>query len=193
MPVLDDGTRLRPGILSYVEPGCGFGGSCFPKDVRSLIAFSREKESPLKIMEAVIDVNERQPGRMVDMLRRHISELDGVEVAVLGAAFKPGTDDIRESPGIEVARQLADAGAQVTLVDPIATDRAREVLGDRVAYATDLTGIPKSVQGILLITAWDEFSGLPELVAALDPPPVVVDGRRFYSTADFERYEAIGL
>jgi hypothetical protein len=78
-------------------------------------------------------------------------------------------------------------------VDPIATDRAREVLGDRVAYATDLKGIPRSVQGILLITAWDEFSGLPELVAALDPPPVVVDGRRFYSTADFERYEAIGL
>jgi UDP-glucose 6-dehydrogenase len=161
--------------------------------VRSLIAFSREQESPLKIMEAVIDVNERQPLRMVEMLRRHIPELDEVEVAVLGAAFKPGTDDIRESPGIEVARQLAGAGAKVTLVDPIATDRAREELGDGVAYATELADIPKSVQGILLITAWDDFSGLPELVAALDTSPVVVDGRRFYSRADFERYEAIGL
>ncbi len=123
--MLEDGSRLEPGILSYLLPGCGFGGSCFPKDVRSLLAFGSQMGASLPVLEAVMEVNETQPQRMVELLKRRIPNLSQVPVAILGVAFKPGTDDVRESPAIRIAEDLLSEGATVTIVDPVANDQAR--------------------------------------------------------------------
>ena len=119
-PIDGDGSRVWPGSISYLEPGCGFGGSCFPKDVKSLIAFGEENDSPMRILQSVMDVNEAQPAKMLDLLGRHFPDLDGVAVTMLGMAFKPETDDIRESPSLEVTEQLLARGAVVTVFDPVA-------------------------------------------------------------------------
>lgn len=192
-PVMGDGTRVRPGILSYIEPGCGFGGSCFPKDVKALTAFGTESGSPMKILDAVMDVNESQPERMVDLLKRQITSLNGARVVVLGAAFKPGTDDVRESPGIKIAEMLLAEGAEVTLVDPVANGMAEARLGDKVTYAESIDGAAVHPDAYLLVTAWPQFADLARIIGDREVQPVVVDGRRFLERGDFTRYEAIGL
>jgi UDPglucose 6-dehydrogenase/GDP-mannose 6-dehydrogenase len=95
-PVLPDGSRIKPSFTTYLEAGCGFGGSCFPKDVKALIAHGRKHGRPMAILEAVIRTNENQPREILSLLRKHFSSLRNVEIAILGLAFKPGTDDIRE-------------------------------------------------------------------------------------------------
>lgn len=192
-PMLEDGSRLEPGILSYLLPGCGFGGSCFPKDVRSLIAFGSQMGASLPVLEAVMEVNETQPQRMVELLKRRIPDLSQVPVAILGVAFKPGTDDVRESPAIRIAEDLLSEGATVTIVDPVANDQAEAIFGERVAYEAKYDQIADSTEAFLLVTAWPQFAGLPDHMTGRSNQPVMVDGRRFFSKKDFTRYEGIGL
>ena len=97
-PLFSDGRRIMPAFTTYIEAGCGFGGSCFPKDVKALVEYGRSKGSPMRMLETVVAINEAQPDRMIDLLTEHFPSLKGVRVAVLGFAFKPGTHDIRESP-----------------------------------------------------------------------------------------------
>lgn len=118
-PIAADGSRVRPGFLNFLAAGCGFGGSCFPKDVKALIAFGRASGSPMPMLDAVIETNERQPDRIMELLRRRVPKIAGARVAVLGIAFKPGTDDIRESPSLPVTRARIEAGAVVSAYDPI--------------------------------------------------------------------------
>ena len=101
-PILSDGKRITPSFTTYLEAGCGFGGSCFPKDVKALIAHGNRHDSPMRVLDAAIDVNRDQPTRMLELLKQHHPHLDGKQVAVLGLAFKPGTDDMRESPSIPI-------------------------------------------------------------------------------------------
>lgn len=192
-PILDGGTRVSPASLTYLAAGCGFGGSCFPKDVRALIAYGRETGSAMDLLEAVIRVNEAQPARMLEMLRRHLPDLRNRRIAVLGMAFKPGTDDIRESPSLPVTYALLEAGARVSAYDPIARHEAEKVFGDRIAFRDDLGAAIDGAEAILLMTRWPEFEALPALLEGHPAPPLVIDGRRMLPKDAFPRYEGIGL
>jgi UDPglucose 6-dehydrogenase len=191
-PILEDGTRIWPGATTYLEGGCGFGGSCFPKDVKALIAYGDEHGSPMDILRAVIGVNETQPQRMLELLERHLPDLPDRTVTVLGMAFKPGTDDIRESPSLPVTRELLARGALVTVHDPIARDEVAKIFGDRVRYADDLQSAVDGADAILLMTRWEQYRRLPELLAGRPEQPVVVDGRRLLARDSVARYEGIG-
>jgi UDPglucose 6-dehydrogenase/GDP-mannose 6-dehydrogenase len=192
-PVAADGSRIRPGFLTYLAAGCGFGGSCFPKDVDALIAFGRRAGHPMPILDAVVSTNRAQPARMLELLRRRVPDLAGAKVAVLGMAFKPGTDDIRESPSLPVTRALLAEGARVTAYDPVAREAAHVALGDGVRFVDTLEEATDGVDAVLLMTRWAQFERLPQLLASRGQDCAVIDGRRLLSKHDVERYEGIGL
>jgi UDPglucose 6-dehydrogenase len=188
------GNRIAPGITSYLKAGCGFGGSCFPKDLRALIRWGEEKKIGGHVLSAVLETNEQQPGQVISLLKRHFSSLRGVRVAVLGLAFKPGTDDIRESPALRVIRDLTMEGARVAAYDPVAVPATRRVLRPlAVEFATSLSDVLQAVDAVVLLTAWPEFQELPRLLSTFPQPPVVVDGRRVLDKNRVRRYEGIGL
>ncbi|HEY9818181.1 MAG TPA: UDP-glucose/GDP-mannose dehydrogenase family protein [Candidatus Obscuribacterales bacterium] len=193
-PILEDGTRIVPSFTTYIEAGCGFGGSCFPKDVKALIAYGKKQGNAMQILDSVIAVNEKQPARLITLLQKHYPDLKGVKVAVLGYAFKPGTDDIRESPALPVTQTLLDAGAVVQGYDPIAQHEAQKVFGEgTVNFCPDVDTAIAGAQAIIIITRWAEFKALPEMIASLEPQPVVIDGRRMLDKHSVAIYEGIGL
>jgi UDPglucose 6-dehydrogenase/GDP-mannose 6-dehydrogenase len=186
-------SRVRAGISSFLFPGCGFGGSCFPKDVKALAAHAKKAGAAVPMLESVLEINAQQPHKLTAILRKHLDDLRGVNVAVLGLAFKPGTDDVRESPAIPVINDLIQAGAIVRAYDPIATENARKVLGDRLTYAKCLPEALENARAVVLVTRWEEFRRVPELINKMQVPPLLVDGRRFIAKDAVERYAGIGL
>lgn len=192
--LMPDGTRVVPAFTTYLEAGCGFGGSCFPKDVKALVAHGRKAGLPMRVLDSVIRVNERQPREMLGMLRKHFPDLAGVRVAVLGLAFKPGTDDMRESPAIPIVKDLLFAGAEVVVFDPVAHREAGKLLAPgAVRFADSLEDAVTRVEAVLLLTRWEEFGRLPALIAQMPDPPLLVDGRRMIGRHEVPRYEGIGL
>jgi UDPglucose 6-dehydrogenase/GDP-mannose 6-dehydrogenase len=189
---LADGQRVKAPISSFLWAGCGYGGSCLPKDTKALSAHGGAHGASMPLLDAVIATNLSQPQRMLALLRRHFAELRGLRVAVLGLAFKEDTDDMRESPAIPIVRQLIEQGAHVTAYDPIATDAARKVLPAGVRYAQSLEQALQTVDAALLITRWDEFQRVPALLKGRADAPVVIDGRRVIDPASGARYEGIG-
>ncbi|MEZ5817791.1 MAG: UDP-glucose/GDP-mannose dehydrogenase family protein [Hyphomicrobiaceae bacterium] len=193
-PILEDGRRVRPGMLTYLAAGCGFGGSCFPKDVQALIAHGQKAGLSMQLLRSVIEVNKAQPGRMLEMLRAGLGDdLQGRRIAVLGVAFKPGTDDIRESPSLPVIEGLLAAGASVVTFDTIARRETEHLYGDRIGYAEKLGDAIDGADAILIMTAWPEFRELPAMIAPLARQPLVVDGRRLIDKDSVARYAGIGL
>jgi len=191
---LPTGERVAPSIVSFLWPGCGFGGSCLPKDVKALIAHGARAARPMPLLEAVIRVNERQPQQIVRLLRKHFPSLDGLRIAVLGLAFRPGTSDMRESPAIPIIEALLAANAQVHAFDPAATHEAMMLLSHPyLTICDDLAAAVRDRQAVVLLTRWEQFSALPELLATLDPQPLFVDGRRMLDKHRIARYEGIGL
>ena len=192
-PILPDGSRIVPSFTDYLAAGCGFGGSCFPKDVKAFISYGKALGQPMRILQSVVKVNEAQPVQMIAMLEKHFPSLSGISITVLGLAFKPGTDDIRESPAIPVVRVLIDRGARLTVFDPVAQNEARKLFGDAVRYATSLDEALEASEAVLVLTRWDIFADLPTKIRAMHPQPLVVDGRRMLNKNDFDRYEGIGF
>jgi UDPglucose 6-dehydrogenase/GDP-mannose 6-dehydrogenase len=192
-PILADGQRVRPGIVTYLEAGCGFGGSCFPKDVAALAAFGRRLGADVRMLDAVLGINAAQPDEVLGLLRRGLGALAGRRVTVLGVAFKPGTDDVRESPALRLIAALVADGAEVTAFDPEARETGRKVLDPVVALADDFEEAVARAEAVVLMTSWPEFAGLPGLLADRADPPLVVDGRRMLRPSEFARYEGIGL
>ncbi len=193
-PILSDGRRITPSFTSYLEAGCGFGGSCFPKDVKALIAHGRRLGQDMRLLDAVIKVNIVQPAAILAMLARHFVELEGVRVTVLGVAFKPGTDDIRESPTLPIIRDLLARNAKVTAFDPVARAEAEKFFGSGVIdYAESLEEAVEDAEAVLLLTRWPEFERLPGVFARHAKQPLLIDGRRLVSKSGVERYEGVGL
>lgn len=193
-PLLDDGTRVRPGITTYLEAGAGFGGSCFPKDVQALVAHGKAAGQDMSILEAVLEVNAHQPTRLVELVRTHLGDLAGQRVAVLGLAFKPGTDDVRESPALPVVTALADAGADVVAWDPVAVDNARDALSrPDVAWTDDLATALQGAAAAVIVTRWPQLEALPDLLGPAADRVLVVDGRRMLAPTSVPRYVGIGL
>ena len=193
-PLLATGERVTPGFTTYLEAGCGFGGSCFPKDINALIAHGAKVGSPMSLLASVMEINAAQPTRVLDLLARYLPSLDGKEIAVLGLAFKPGTDDVRESPAIPVIELLRAGGARIRAYDPVALETGREILGtERTSYTNDLTAALRGCDAALILTGWPELSELPQILARSGEEPIVIDGRRMLNPSSVKRYAGIGL
>jgi UDPglucose 6-dehydrogenase/GDP-mannose 6-dehydrogenase len=193
-PIMPNGDRIIPAFTTYLEAGCGFGGSCFPKDVKALIAHGEKFGQPMQLLDAVIRVNERQPQQVLSLLKKRFPSLKGVRIAVLGLAFKPGTDDIRESPAIPIVKELLAQQVGIKAYDPVAKHEAQKLFGNhQIVYCDDLAQTLENVQVVLLLTRWEEFKRIPELLARLEPQPLVIDGRRMLDKRSIARYEGIGL
>jgi UDPglucose 6-dehydrogenase/GDP-mannose 6-dehydrogenase len=192
-PVLADGTRVVPAINSFLMAGCGFGGSCLPKDVSALIAHGRTTGVPMRLLQAVIDINAAQPEQVFRLLAKHFPSLRGKRVSVLGLSFRPDTNDMRESPAIPIVRRLLAEGAAVSAYDPAATEEARRIFGEQIRLGSTLEDALGAADAVVLVTRWKEFERVPALLARMEPAPVFVDGRRMLDKTSVERYEGIGL
>ena len=193
-PMMEHGGRINPEINTFLEAGCGFGGSCFPKDVKALISYGFEKQAPMKILKAVIEVNSKQPKRLIDALYRQWPEIKGLKVSVLGLAFKPGTDDIRESPAIQVLKDLVEGGAKITAYDPKANENMKRLFTEGlINFTENVNNAILYSDAIILITAWEEFNKIPQIIKGMERQPLMIDGRRLLNHHDFDNYVGIGL
>jgi UDPglucose 6-dehydrogenase len=175
--------RIGP---KFLFAGPGFGGSCFPKDLRAAVSTGREVGYKLDILDAVVAVNERQKKRLGEKVLTHFkNELEGRHVAVWGLAFKPGTDDIREAPALVLIDQLLAAGATVAVTDPVAMDAVRKQLGDRVRYEENNYECAKGADALALVTEWHEFRRPSfERLKSLMREPTLFDGRNVWSPTE---------
>jgi len=179
-PILPSGERIIPTFTTYIEAGCGFGGSCFPKDVKALNAYGAKKGMPMQLLNAVIDVNAVQYKQVMSRLYKHFPSLDAVRVAVLGLAFKPGTDDMRESPAIPIVQELLAGSAKVKAYDPVAMETAAAEISDFVA-CTDAYDAATGADAVMLMTPWNEFKQLDmKRIREAMKTPILIDGKNIY-------------
>lgn len=169
------------GMVEYLWHGLGFGGSCFPKDVAALRGLAKQLGASNRILEAVLETNAIQPLKLVNLLEQEMA-ISGKKIAVLGLAFKPGTDDLRESPAIPVVDALERRGAHVIVHDPVAMPKAQDHSAfQRASFAADWSSALKDADGCCVITSWDEYKLIrPEDFVALMKRPLVVDGRGLF-------------
>ena len=176
--------RIGP---KFLHPGPGYGGSCFPKDTRALAALGDQHEAPQRIVGAAIEVNARQQQLLIAKIEHVLDGIRGRRIAVLGLAFKPNTDDVRESPAVFVCRALASGGAQVTAFDPVAAAAAARLLEDvasTVTLSDDLYEAASGADAVVIMTEWNEFRGLDlERLRGLMKTPVIIDARNVLDPA----------
>ncbi|MDR1989779.1 MAG: nucleotide sugar dehydrogenase, partial [Acidobacteriaceae bacterium] len=167
---------------SFLFSGIGYGGSCFPKDVKAMVKSSTEKGYDFRILRAVEDVNVRQKTRLVEKVMAHFGNVNGKTFALWGLAFKPKTDDMREAPAITIVEQLVAAGATVKAYDPEAMPTAARVLGNKVTLCERSYDALAGADALLVATEWPEFREPNfERIKSLLKSPVVFDGRNIYS------------
>jgi UDPglucose 6-dehydrogenase len=174
------GTDSRIG-RRFLNPGIGYGGSCFPKDVMAFRAVARESGYDFRLLDEIMRINEDQRQRFVRKVHNALWTLRGKKLGVLGLAFKGGTDDIRESPALFLVQTLLREGSKITAYDPAAMDRAREVLGSTIAFAGSCYEAAHGADALLILTEWEEFAtlDLTRLRQELKYP-IVIDGRNLY-------------
>jgi len=184
------GTDSRIGPR-FLNPGIGYGGSCFPKDLKAFREVARECGYEFRLLDEVMHINEEQRNRFLRKVRSALWTLRGKRLAVLGLAFKGGTDDIRESPAIMLVQTLLQEGCRVSAYDPAAQERAREVLNSRVEFAESPYDAAQGADALLILTEWDEFAALDlQRLHSLLKYPIVIDGRNLY---DPESMAALGF
>ncbi len=190
------GADARIGT-KFLHPGCGYGGSCFPKDVKALAHTGREHGYPMQVIEAVERVNEQQKSVVFEKLAALTGELRGKRIALWGLAFKPETDDMREAPALIIIDKLLAAGASVSVYDPVAMDECRRRIGDRVHYASSIYDAAEGADAVALVTEWKAFR-MPDWaqLRRIMRGDVIVDGRNIYDKREVAaagfRYRAIG-
>lgn len=167
--------RIGPHFLN---PGIGYGGSCFPKDVKALIHTAKEFGRELRILKETVTVNEMQRIVLVDKVLSRFGTVAGKRFAMLGLAFKPETDDLREAPSIPISFELAEMGAEVVAYDPVATANAKKVIGDRIKYANSLLEAVQDVDALLIVTDWNEFKEMDlQKIGRMTEKLIIFDGR----------------
>lgn len=194
-PIINN-KRVNPEILTYLYPGCGFGGSCLPKDINALIMFSISKGYKPELLSAVLNINKKQALRLVDLTEKELGGLIGKKIGVLGLAFKSDTDDIRESPAISVIKELINRKAIVSVYDPIVNSVNIKSVLKNVNFCNSLNEVIKDKHACLLITKWKEFKKItPEMLKKEMRNPLLIDGRGFFKSKDFKQinYSKIGL
>jgi UDPglucose 6-dehydrogenase len=200
-----DVDMVRKGIGSddrigrrFLFPGIGYGGSCFPKDVKALVHSSWEVGYDFRILDAVMDVNERQKKHLVTKIKEYFKDnIEGRHFAVWGLAFKPNTDDIREAPALEIIDALLDGGATVTVFDPEAMGNVKKQLGDKISYSENQYECLKGADALIIATEWNEFR-TPDFLKIVSnlKRKVIFDGRNLFDNAAIKElgfyYECIG-
>jgi len=172
-------SRIGPAFLF---PGVGFGGSCFPKDIKALIDTGRQHNYQMSILQAVADVNQNQASRFVERVRKHFEgNLRDKRLAVWGLSFKPRTNDMRDAPSIKIIEALLAEGATVAAYDPEAMDEARRIFGERIQLASSNYSSAEGADALLLITEWQAFRNPNfERMKSMMRKPVIFDGRNIY-------------
>ena len=175
-------SRIGPDFL---RAGIGYGGSCFPKDVAAFRAVTHEFGFEFPLLDEIKRINDGQRVRFIDKVRSALRTLKGKKLAVLGLAFKDGTDDVRESPAIKVIEQLLEEKCQITAFDPAAMERARQILGNKINYASDAYAAADGADALLILTEWKEFASLDLIrIKRLLRSSIVLDGRNVFSQAE---------
>lgn len=200
-----DVNMVRKGVGSdsrigskFLYPGTGYGGSCFPKDVKALIKTATEYGYDMKVLKAVEEVNEKQKSILFDKLNSHYKgDLEGKTISVLGLSFKPDTDDMREAPSLVIIDSLINAGCNVKVYDPIAMDECKRILGDKVTFCNTSYDAVDESDALLLVTEWKEFRVLSwKTLSKTMNSPVIFDGRNIYDRNELEEagftYYSIG-
>jgi len=181
----------------FLNAGLGYGGSCFPKDVRALIAYSKTMGYNPELLEAVENVNETQPHKASQLCKSLLGNLKGKNIAILGLSFKPNTDDMREARSIPIINELLKEGANITAYDPAAIPIAKTIFADKIEYASSAIECLKNADCCIIVTEWDEFKKLKlKAFAQHMRQPVLIDGRRIYNSKEFSqklKFAAIGL
>ena len=196
--VIAEGIGLDKRIGSlFLKAGVGWGGSCFRKDLEALLDFALKNNVELPLVEATLKINNLQPYRLIELAKELIGELNGKKISVLGLAFKPETDDMRDAVSIKIVKKLLDEGACIAVYDPKAMENAKKIFGKGVKYAESIEDCLKNSECALIVTEWEEFKNLkPQNFINLMKIPAVVDGRRIYDVESFSsklRFAAIGL
>jgi UDPglucose 6-dehydrogenase len=199
--------KVRVGIgsdprigYSFIYPGAGYGGSCFPKDVQALVRSANDVQFQAKILEAVEAQNKAQKSFLVNKMKKHFkNQLKGRTIALWGLAFKPNTDDMREAPSLTVISELLAAGAKVQAFDPVAMAEARRMLGEKagLSFTTDANAALAGADVLAIVTEWQEFRSPDfDLLKSTLKSPVIFDGRNLYSPELMQRlgfsYYAVG-
>jgi len=190
------GSDRRIGT-SFLFPGCGYGGSCFPKDVQAMIRFAADAGYQFKILQSVDEVNKAQKSRLFAKMKKQLGSLKGKTIAVWGLSFKPRTDDMREAPSIPLIEALLAAGAKVRAYDPEATGVAKGIFGKRITYAANNYDALKNADALAIVTEWNEFRR-PDFarMRTLMRAPIVFDGRNLFTPGQMKqngfRYYSIG-
>jgi UDPglucose 6-dehydrogenase len=179
----------------FLHPGPGFGGSCFPKDARALSSIAKQYSCETRIVDAVIEVNRLQRESMLPKIEKLAGGLEGKRVAVLGLAFKPETDDIREAPALDIIRGLIERGAMVSAYDPVASPAVEKLL-PQVEYAADEYAAAMSAEVLVFVTEWNQFRALDmERIRGLMKTPKIADLRNIYEPTDMRElgFEYVGV
>jgi UDPglucose 6-dehydrogenase len=201
-----DVNMVRKGIGSdgrigpkFIYPGVGYGGSCFPKDVKALIKTAKENKYDMRILNAVEEVNDSQKEVLFNKVRTHYNnDLKGKTFALWGLSFKPKTDDMREAPSLVIIEKLLKAGASVVAYDPVAMHEAQRILGDTISYCTDMYDTLNKADALLVVTEWPEFRvpDFDEVNKRLNKK-VLFDGRNIFDAGDMKKlgydYYCIGI
>ena len=190
-----DVNMVRDGIGSdsrigrkFLYPGCGYGGSCFPKDVKALIKTAEQNGYPMRVLKAVEEVNETQTSLLFEKMEEILKgDLEGKTIALWGLAFKPGTDDMREAPALVLIEKLRKAGCVVRAYDPAAMGESKRRIGDTIFYACDMYDALLDADALMLVTEWKEFR-LPAwgVVKKTMKQPVILDGRNIYDVKELQ-------
>ncbi len=194
-------TRIKPGLLNYILSGCGYGGSCLPKDTKALVSFADEIGAQTSLIKSVIEINRTQPHRVILLLKNAMGEnLKGKKITILGLAFKPDTDDIRESASFPIIEELLSEGAKVTCHDPMAYKKnvPKQLSNLQVTLTNTAEEAVQDAEAVLIVTAWEEYLKLPpQFFKKHMKHPIVIDGRRIYDKHSFLDagiiYRGIGL
>jgi len=177
--------RISPHFLGA---GIGWGGSCFPKDVKALAHMAATHGTHPQMLRAVMDINYDQRKRFVTKLRHLLGGLRGKTIGLLGLSFKPNTDDMRDAPSVEIVNLLRYEGAEIQAYDPVAMENAKRILGDEITYCEDPYGVARDADALLLVSEWNEFKQLNmERVKELMREPVLLDGRNIYDPTKMKR------
>jgi len=182
------GMDKRIGSM-FLQAGIGYGGSCFPKDTKALTQIAANIHHDFKLLKAVIEVNNKQQDLLVEKAKTRFGSLEGKKIAVLGLAFKPNTDDMREAASIVVSQHLIEEGAEVTAYDPIAIDNAKRILPGAVTFTTTLKQAIQNTDAVFILTDWAEFKELDiNIYKQHMNNAVIFDGRNCYELEDMKRY-----
>jgi UDPglucose 6-dehydrogenase len=172
----------------FLNAGIGYGGSCFPKDTKALIQIAGNVDYEFELLKGVVNVNKKQQSLLLDKLNDRFNSLNGKRIAVLGLAFKPNTDDMREAASIIITEELINQGAEVVAYDPIATENAKRILRPEVQYAESVENAVKGADATLILTEWDEVKTVSPSVFDTMSYPLVIDGRNCYNLETMKSY-----